>query len=69
MRYSFFNHPNSVCMSYFKHMTFSLSLSIDFAIGSLKAFVHAFLPNAYITSSTDLNKELTEKLKNSGCKS
>ena len=67
MKYSYFTHPNSVCMNYFKHMNFSMSLSKDFAIASYQAFIHAILPNYYITSSTDLSKDLIKKLKSSGC--
>ena len=67
MKYSYFVHPNSVCMSYFQHAKFSLTLSKDLAIGSLQAFVHALFPNYYITSTTDLTKHLIKKLKNSGC--
>jgi len=66
-RYSRFIHPNSVCMTYFQHMRFSMSISRDMLIGSYKAMVHSIFPNFYITSSTDFNKNLTRKLRNSGC--
>ena len=67
-KYSRFIHPNSVCMSYFEHMKFSLSLSGDFFVGSIKAFVHGIFPNYYITSSSDLVKNIDKKLSNAGCK-
>ena len=67
-RYSFFTHPNAVCMSYFQHMKLSLGFSMTFLEGASKAFVHAFLPNAYITSTTDINKKLIRELKDSGCR-
>ena len=68
VRYSIFSHPNQVCMSYYKHMSFALDISKDLAIGSVQSFIHAFFPNLFITSTTDLNKKLTEKLNNSGCR-
>ena len=67
-RYSFFTHPNAVCMTYFEHMKLSLGFSKTLFVGSIKAFVHAFLPNAYITSTTDINKKMIRELKESGCK-
>ena len=66
--YSIFYHPNNVCMTYFEHLTFSLLLSKNFAIGSIKAFIHAIFPNLYITSSTDIVTKLKDNINNSGCK-
>ena len=65
--FSYFQHPQSVCMSYFQHCLFSLKLSRYFAIGSLKAIVHAFFPNLYITSSTDLLVSMKEEMSQIGC--
>jgi hypothetical protein len=65
--YSWVYHPNNVCMSYFEHMWLSLGFSMTFLKGSMKALVHAFLPNMYITSTSDINIEISNKLKNSGC--
>ena len=36
-------------------------------IGSYQALIHAVFPNIYITSSTDVTKNLMRKLQNSGC--
>ena len=55
-------------MSYFEHCKFALILSKDLFIGSLQSLVHAFCPSAFITSTTDLVKNIDIKLKNSGCK-
>ena len=63
-----FQHLKDVCMSYFDHMYFSLFLCITFAIGSYKAFVHALIPSLFITSSSDLIKEVAEKMKTIGCR-
>ncbi len=68
MIYSYFKHPNKVCMTYFQHMIFSASLGKDLLIGSYKAYVHSIFPNLFITSSTDLVKNLDNKMKNIGCK-
>ena len=45
MKFSYFKHPNSVCLSYFNHLKLSLYFSKKFFIASIKAFIHAFLPN------------------------
>ena len=66
--YSNFNHPNSVCMSYFEHCKFALVLSKKLFIGSLQSFVHAFCPSSFITSTSDLVDEISNDLKNAGCR-
>ena len=67
MIYSYFSHPNSVCMSYCTHFCFSINLSRKLFIGSLKAFMHSIFPNFFITSSSDLLEELQEDFKTVGC--
>lgn len=66
-KFSYFVHPNRVCMSYFKHFKFSMSMSRQFMNASMKAFIHAIYPNAYITSTSDAVKKITKELRNSGC--
>lgn len=63
-----FKHPNQVCMSYKEHMKFSLGLSKDFFVGGVKAVVHAFYPDAYITSTTDILNEMQKKTRTVGCR-
>lgn len=65
--YSKFQHPQSVCMSYFDHCMFSLKLAHCFAVGSFKAIVHAFFPSMYITSSSDLLITMKEDMSKIGC--
>ena len=65
--YSTFQHPQSVCMSYLDHCMFSLKLARYFAVGSMKAVVHAFFPSLYITSSTDLLVTMKEDMSKIGC--
>ncbi len=66
-RYSFFSHPNSVCLSYFKHMRFSFMLARHFIYGAYKAIIHAFIPNIYLTGSSDTVLLISNKIKYSGC--
>ena len=56
-------HLKDVDMTYWEHLQFSLSLSKIFLEASFKAIVHAFLPDVYITSSTDNIKLLQNKMK------
>ena len=66
--YSFFQHPNSVCMSYIKHAQFSGYLGSVFLSNSMKAFTHALFPNIFISSTSDFAQELPRILENAGCK-
>ncbi len=65
---SIFRHPSKVCMSYLEHCKFSLGLSYSLGIGCIKAFIHALLPDYYITSTSDLVVEIQEKIEKAGCK-
>lgn len=51
-------HLNNVNMSYCEHFTHSLKFSIKFFNASLKALSHAIIPSTYLTSSSDLIKNL-----------
>tara|TARA_A100001015_G_C14756342_1_gene619634 strand:+ start:151 stop:414 length:264 start_codon:yes stop_codon:yes gene_type:complete len=64
---TFFQHPREVCMDYLEHCLFSLSLAKLLGIGTFKALVHAFFPGFFITSTSELIKEIKEELDNSGC--
>tara|TARA_B100000524_G_scaffold129056_1_gene63628 strand:- start:10536 stop:10775 length:240 start_codon:yes stop_codon:yes gene_type:complete len=64
---SYFKHPKEVCMSYFKHFKLSLYFSYVLGKGSAKAFMHAFIPDYYITSTSDLVEEVALLLKDNGC--
>jgi hypothetical protein len=67
-KFSYFTHPNAVCMSYFQHMKLSLGFSASYLEGSAKAFAHAFFPNAFVTSTTDINEKVGQQLKEAGCR-
>lgn len=64
---TFFQHPREVCMNYLEHCLFSLSLAKLLGIGTLKAFVHAFVPGYFITSTSELIEDIKTELDNSGC--
>ena len=59
--------PESVCMTYKTHLMFSLKLSFKFAMASLKALVHAFIPNIFMSSSTQALNDINKIVKSSGC--
>ena len=63
-----FSHPAQVCMTYLEHMKLSLELSSLFFIGSIKALIHAFIPDICITSSTDTVNFAREKMSKAGCR-
>lgn len=67
MIYSYFSHPNSVCMSYYTHFCFSMNLSRKLFVSSIQAFIHAIFPNFFITSSSDLLKEMKDDFETVGC--
>jgi hypothetical protein len=68
MLYSYFKHPNQVCMSYFKHCKLSLYFAGRMLIGSLKATIHAFLPYFYKTSTSTIASDINIILQNEGCR-
>jgi hypothetical protein len=55
-------------MTYLEHMKLSLELSSLFFIGSIKAFAHAFIPDIFIKSSTDIVNQAQQKMSNAGCR-
>lgn len=64
----FTEHPNSVCMSYIQHFKFSFGLSVYFLKKSFQSLLHAICPACYITSSSDVPKELSYKFEQVGCR-
>lgn len=51
-----FNHPKEVNMTYLEHMQHSLYFALLLFISSIKAIIHAFLPNLFVTSTSDCVK-------------
>lgn len=55
-------HPKSVGMTYQQHMHGSLNYSKQLLTASYKAFIHAFLPFMYETSTTDTIKNIQDDM-------
>lgn len=68
MEYSYFSHPNSVCMTYFNHAKLSFTFSLILFKSSIQAFIHALIPSMYITSTSDTVTKIKEMLSNVGCR-
>lgn len=66
--YSFFDHPNRVCMSYFSHFTLSMKFSFMFLKASGAAIIHAIFPSLFITNTTDTHNQIGYLLDHSGCR-
>tara|TARA_B100001057_G_C22869511_1_gene958163 strand:- start:5604 stop:5825 length:222 start_codon:yes stop_codon:yes gene_type:complete len=64
---NFFQHPKKVCLTYFYHLHFSLKISQKLFTGSIKALMHSFYPDIFITSTTDLIEDIKTDLKTVGC--
>ena len=65
---SFTDHPSRVCMTFLTHCRLSLYLSRLFFKASCQAFVHAFLPFYFASSSTENCKYIQKLIDSSGCK-
>ena len=59
---SIFNHPKEVNMTYLEHMQHSLYFALLLFISSIKAIIHAFLPNLFVTSTSDCVKIISTLL-------
>lgn len=57
-----FKHLKEVKMSYMEHFVFSSNIFLMLFKGSIKALIHAFYPDVYITSSSDLSENLSNEL-------
>ena len=63
-----FQHPANVCMSYFEHWYFAMEMSGRMLYGSVTSLVHAFIPDLFITSTTDTVNKIQSRLKEVGCR-
>lgn len=54
-------------MTYAQHMFLSLYFSFILGVGSVQAFIHAFIPDVFITSTTDLAHDVQSIINRSGC--
>ena len=62
-----FKHPSKVCMTYFEHFKLSMGFSHKFTIAAYKAFIHAVIPDLYISSTTDTVNDIQSIIEKSGC--
>ena len=65
--YSYFSHPNNNCIDYFTHLRLSLYYSRRMFIASVKAIFHAFIPNLFITSTTDAIHDIQKNINTYKC--
>ena len=63
-----FSHPQNVCMTYWKHLKLSMGLSFLFMKGATCALIHSFIPDILLSSSTDISNQITQILKDNGCR-
>ena len=62
-----FSHPAEVCMDYYSHLKVSMRFSFVLFVGSLKALVHSFYPDWYITSTSETMNKVQKMLQDTGC--
>ena len=58
-----FAHLEEMNMSYFEHLLISLNYALILFISSIKAFIHSFIPDLFVTSTTECIVEINNKLK------
>ena len=63
MNISLTKHPNENGMGYFQHLFFSLKFFVYLFIAAIKAFIHAFFPFLFDTSTTDVIKQINKCMK------
>lgn len=56
------SHLQQVSMTYQEHKDLSLQFAASLFMGSLKAVVHAFFPNAFVTSTSELVAQIQERI-------
>jgi hypothetical protein len=60
-------HLEEMKMGYFEHMLVSLHYALILLLSFFKALIHAFIPDVYVTSTSEciieINKELTKHKK------
>ena len=63
-----FSHPSKVCMSYIQHFCFALKLSGFFFCCSLVSIIHAFIPDIFVDSPSQINNQIKKLIDSSGCR-
>ena len=57
-----FKHLDEMNMNYFEHMLVSLNYALILFLSSIKALIHAFIPDIFTTSTTECIREINVKL-------
>jgi hypothetical protein len=57
-----FKHLREMNMDYFEHMHVSLNYALILFISCFKALVHSFIPDLFITSTSECILEINNKL-------
>ena len=57
-----FEHLKTMNMDYFEHMLISLNYALILFISTIKAIIHAFIPDIFITSTSECINEINIKL-------
>jgi len=63
-----FSHPGSVCMTYFRHFSFAIEMAWYLGTGCIKSTIHAFIPDIFVTSTTDTVALIQRRLSQVGCR-
>ena len=63
-----FSHPGSVCMTYLRHLSFAIEMAWYLGRGCIKSIVHAFIPDLFLTSTTDTVNLIQSRLSQVGCR-
>ena len=60
-------HLNNVCMDYFEHFCLSMYFSGQFLMGTIQAFIHAWIPCWFTSSTSALVNHIKIVVNNVGC--
>lgn len=63
-----FQHPKNVCMTYLEHFRFALKISYLFLSGATVTLIHAFVPDVFTNTPSDINAKIKYEIENSGCR-
>ena len=57
-----FKHLREMKMNYFEHMIISLNYAFILLISCIKALIHSFIPDLFVTSTSECILEINNKL-------
>ncbi len=58
-----FHHLDEMKLTYFEHMRLSLNYAVILFISCIKALIHSFIPDLFVTSTTECISEINNELK------